>query len=167
MNSVLRFYLATVVLLLSLTSCRIGRSTPGIEESLSYHLRNAERYTREKEYEKAIQSYTMHMQERLDLKEKPEWENPYFYWLLIGDLYLKSENVKEALKAYELAENEKVSPGLISDRYRYVAHWYAERDKYDEAIEILTKYRDRDDLLFDLTRDRIARDMVSAEESAK
>lgn len=151
-------------LCMSLSSCRIFYSSGSIEESLSYHLRNAERYTRKKEYENAIQSYKSHIDERLELKERPEWENPYFYWLLIGDLYLKLKDADKALESYEFAESKEVSPGLLSDRYRYVAHWYAKQKKFDQALTILSKYRDRDELLFDLTRDRIARDMVKAEE---
>ncbi|MDC0358397.1 hypothetical protein OAO01_06230, partial [Oligoflexia bacterium] len=84
----------------------------------SRHLRDAEEYSRQKEFDKAIESYQKHIHARLGVKERPEWENPFFYHIIIGDLQLGQEQVEAALASYELAEKHGVEPGFISDRYR-------------------------------------------------
>ncbi len=114
--------------------------------------------------EKAIQKYIEHIELRLAEPKRPSWENPYFYFLLIGDVYLKDGDVEKALGAYETAEENKVESVLVTDRYRSVANWYHQRGQSDQALKILEKYRDRDPLLFDAMLDRIAREIVRREE---
>lgn len=129
------------------------------------YLEKAEEYSRQNEPEKAIEAYRKHMRYRLSLSDRPKWENPYLYLLMIGDLQLTENKPDEALASYSLAEQNKIDIALISDRYRYLASWYESRGDLDAALKILTTYRDRDPLLFDVMRDRLAKELVKKEEA--
>ena len=129
----------------------------------SERLREAEELSREGKHEEAIAAYKAHMEARLAVANRPEWENPYFYTLLIGDVYLGKDDPIQALTAYEEAEMRGVHPSLVSDRYRSVARWYEDRHEYKEAFKLLVKYRARDSLLFDSMLDRIGRTMTDLE----
>lgn len=124
-------------------------------------LYRAEELTQQGNYEQAITSYEKHIQERVEVSGKPDWENPHFYLLRIGDLQLRQEKPLDALASYEEAERQKVEPTLISDRYRAVANWYLERGDLQQGFDLLTKYRDRDSLLFDAMLDRIGRELTA------
>jgi hypothetical protein len=106
------------------------------------------------------------MDERLSLHNRPEWENPYFYELLIGDIYLSQGDAVRALDSYESSEKHGVHLTLVSDRYRSVAAWHETNGELKEAITVLTTYRDRDPLLFDAALDRVARALTALEDSA-
>jgi tetratricopeptide (TPR) repeat protein len=121
----------------------------------------AEELTRKGDLIGAISAYQKHISKRISDKKRPEWENPYFYLLMIGDLELRLGDSEKALKSYELAENKGVEPLIVADRYRYVAMIKELSGDYKTAIQILTKYRERDPLLFDLTRDRISKEMTA------
>lgn len=133
-------------------------------ESYSKYLREAEAYERQGEFLEAIKAYRQHIQKRLENENRAEWENPAFYRLLIGDLYLKESQVEEALREYEEARSEGVAQSLVADRFRLVASWLAEQGQTQEAIEVLSRYRNEDPILFDLMRDRLAREKVAQEE---
>lgn len=132
--------------------------------SLSYYREEAEKYTRKENYSKAITAYKRHIAFRLSLKKRPEWENPYFYLLLIGDLYLANGDSKQALLSYEEAEKNEVSKLTINDRFRYVAAWHEKNGDLEEALLLLEKYRHRDPLLFDLVRDRISKEIAKKDQ---
>lgn len=131
------------------------------------YLRDAEELLRQGQNAQAISKYEQHIKYRLALETRPQWENPYFYYLLIGDIYLRDSNVDKALESYETAENNRVESVLVSDRYRYVANWYEQKGEADNALKILERYQDRDPLLFDAMMDRIAKEIVAREEAAK
>jgi tetratricopeptide (TPR) repeat protein len=132
----------------------------------SERLREAEQLSREGKHEEAIAAYKAHMESRLGVTNRPEWENPYFYTLLIGDVYLGKDEPIQAISAYEEAEMRGVHPSLVSDRYRSVARWYEDRHEYKNAFDLLVKYRSRDTLLFDSMLDRIGRTMTELEVGA-
>lgn len=150
--------LRALVLALTVALCGSGCFSSGPER-----LTNAETLTSEGRHDEAITAYREHISERLESSDRPEWENPYFYLLNIGDIELSRGNVAAALAAYEEAEREKVEAPLVADRYRAVASWYEERQQFQEALTILTKYRDRDPLIFDSMLDRIARTLTAQE----
>ncbi|MCB0328606.1 MAG: hypothetical protein KDD70_03050 [Bdellovibrionales bacterium] len=152
------------IVVLNLAGCIVRTWSADDLVSYSYHLRKAEEYQRQGNFGKAIEAYEQHIASRLEIENRPKWENPYFYNLLIGDLYLKEELIEKALAEYEYAQKQNVSEGLVSDRFRLVANWLAEHDRIEEAIEILNKYRSSDPLLYDLMRDRLARTLVEREE---
>ena len=127
-------------------------------------LQRAEEFTRQQKYDDAIAMYRKHIDNRLHLSDRPEWENPYFYLLQIGDIQIQDGKIDAAINSFELAEQNGVDRLLISDRYRYVASIFEKEGRYDDAINLLTKYRERDPLLFDLIRDRIAKELVKKEE---
>jgi tetratricopeptide (TPR) repeat protein len=129
----------------------------------SENLRLADELSREGKYEAAIDAYRKHMEYRLSITNRPEWENPYFYLLLIGDEYLHRGAPVKALEQYQEAERKEVHPTLISDRYRAVARWYEEHGELQRALDVLKQFRDRDSLLFDAMADRVARTLTERE----
>lgn len=124
----------------------------------------ATKYTKEKKYEEAIQEYRNHIQDRLSIADRPEWENPYIYLLDIGDIYLEQGNVDDALATYKEASEHEVKKCYIADRYRYVANWYANKGEIQAALKLLEEHREEDPLLFDLMLDRLARQLVEEED---
>ena len=151
----------------SLSSLIIGSLalglTSGCFSSGPTELLDAEKLTTEGKHDEAIAMYRTHITNRLEVTDRPEWENPYFYLLNVGDIELNRGNVDKALAAYEEAEREKVELPLVADRYRAVAAWYEEHGQLEKALEILTKYRDKDPLIFDSMLDRVARELTEAE----
>lgn len=129
----------------------------------SIHHNNAKELKEDKEFFKAIEQYQKHIDTRLAVKNRPEWENPYLYYLDIGDVYLEMNDEKSATKYYEMAEDKKVKPAYVNDRYRYVATWYEEKGDLKSALKQLKKYKDRDPDLFNLMMDRIAKEIVKKE----
>lgn len=123
----------------------------------------ADVHRKDKDYQAAIQALEKHIASRLEIKNRPEWENPYLYYLDIGDIYLEQGDSENALKYYLLADEQKVKASYVDDRIRFVARWFEEKGDLKSAIELLQKYRERDPLLFDLVLDRVARQMVLKE----
>ena len=128
-------------------------------------LERAEELSREGKYQEAIEAYRSHMAFRLKVPKRPEWENPYFYLILIGDIQLGQGLIEEAEKSYALAEENKVDEYLVSDRFRGIARWYEEQGKLPEAITFLNRYRDRDPLLYESMLDRLAKELTLKEDS--
>lgn len=140
--------------ILSLVSCTFR---PASSDRLS----RAESLSSQNKFDEAIDLYREHMSERIKVKDKPEWENPYFYLLLIGDLQLRKGDAEEAVVSYLEAEREKIDASLISDRLRAVAKSYEDKGELQKAIDFLREYRDRDPLLIDSVLDRLARKIVA------
>lgn len=130
-------------------------------------LSRADELTREGKYDEAIAAYEEHIQDRLADISRPEWENPYFYLLNIGDIELARNEPEKALKQYEEAEAKGIALTLVSDRYRAVATWFESRGELQKALEVLTRYQSKDPLLFDSMLDRIARELTSNEANGK
>jgi tetratricopeptide (TPR) repeat protein len=128
------------------------------------HLREAEMLSRQGRYDDAIRAYEQHLLRRLEVDDRPEWENPYFYKLLIGDIHLRENAVDRALDAYQEAHRHGIDTVMVADRLRSVGRWYEQRGDYKRAFELLTAHRELDPLLFDTILDRVARRMVEAEE---
>jgi tetratricopeptide (TPR) repeat protein len=126
----------------------------------------AEELARNSQYKEAIELYQHHIQKRLAVKDRPDWENPYLYLLTIGDLELRQDNPTAALTQYEEAEKMAVNKELISDRYRSVAEYYENKNQLEAAVELLQKYRERDPLLFDGMLDRLSKRIVKEEDLA-
>jgi hypothetical protein len=153
-----RVAVASITTILLLSAC-VRYSSPTLEE--------AEQLSREGRYDEAISGYRRHMEERLALENRPEWENPYFYLLLIGDIELGRNDVAASLRSYEEAERHGVHQTLISDRYRSVARYHEERGELEAARKVLETYRTRDPLLFESMLDRIARKLTESEDTPK
>lgn len=142
------------------TGCRriFGRGGAGA------HLEEAEEATRQGDITRAIESYQRHIAHRLTMTDRPAWENPSFYELMIGDLELRRGDTAAALQAFERAERAGIDAGLVSDRYRAVGSWLEQQQRPNEALALLKKYRERDPLLFDAMLDRIAKEVTRREE---
>jgi tetratricopeptide (TPR) repeat protein len=151
--------LAYLILTLAISSCSI------LPESTNA-ANQAEELTQQGYYEEAIAQYRIHMRDRLEVSDRAEWENPHFYLLRIGDLYLRMGQPQSALEAYREAETNQVEKSLISDRYRALAHWYVENNQLQSAFDLLKTYRDRDSLLFDAMLDRVGRALTNQETRA-
>ena len=149
-------WLPVICVLLCLASTALTSCSQQRTDKIKY----AEELASQGQYEEAISEYRAHMEERLAVKNRPEWENPYFYLLLIGDAYLAKGDATEALSSYEDAEKNGVHASLVSDRYRSVATWYEGKGELQKAFDALKKYRSRDTLLFDSMLDRIARTLT-------
>lgn len=145
-----------------LVGCRAFFGSPNGARSDT--LRKAEELTESGKFDEAIASYRKHISDRLAEPTRGEWENPYFYLLMIADVELKRSQPAAALVALKEAEDHEVDERLILDRYRVVAGWYEEHQRFDEAFALLTKYRERDPVLFDAMLDRVSRAMVAAED---
>ncbi|MBX7143246.1 MAG: hypothetical protein K1X79_02230 [Oligoflexia bacterium] len=145
------------ILSIGLASCS------AIWPDYAIHLKRAEELSRQEKYDEAIAEYREHMKLRLSLEKRPDWENPYLYLLMIGDIQLARQQIDAALATFELAEKNHVDNNLISDRYRAVASWYEKHDQLNLAIDTLKRYRDRDPLLFDSMLDRLAKELVHRE----
>lgn len=126
----------------------------------------AEQLLRENRHEDAIAAYRAHIENRLAISDRPEWENPQFYLLVIGDVYLGQGDITNALACYDQAAKEGIHPSLISDRYRSTAKWYEDRNQLKEAMEVLKQHRELDTLLFDAMLDRIAKTLTEQENEA-
>jgi len=162
--SLLVVFVTSTVSITALFGCSV--LIPGTSGTYSKHLKSAESLERQGKYGEAISAYRQHIQERCEDEERAEWENPSFYLLIIGDILLKQGKVTEALHEYEQAQLEEVAVALISDRFRLIANWLADRERKEEAISILSIHRETDPVLFDLMRDRIARELVAGEEAS-
>jgi tetratricopeptide (TPR) repeat protein len=125
--------------------------------------KEAEILSENNKYSEAINEYQKHIEDRLKVKGRPEWENPYIYYLDIGDLLLKQGLVDRAVKKYMEADEKGINPAWVNDRLRQVASWYEERGMLNDAIDHLKKYRHRDELLFDLMLNRLAKQLVENE----
>lgn len=115
------------------------------------------------QYQEAIELYKHHIDERLAVTDRQDWENPYFYLLQIADLQLHMAQPEQALQTCMEAEKAGVNPALVADRYREVAHWYEQRGDLKNSFEVLKRYRSRDPLLFEAMLDRVGRAMTAAE----
>lgn len=147
---------ALLVALAQLAGCSAWKNESDI-------LQQAEEATRKQDFDRAIELYQQHISIRAKRADRPEWENPNFYLLLIGDLELQRGDGVAALESYQKAEALGVDSGLVSDRYRYLASWYEQKGDLQQAFNVLEEFRDRDDLLFDAMLDRIGRELTEQE----
>lgn len=154
-------FILLAVVALQLSACRVWAWRYGADD----HLRMAEELMRQEKFDDAIKHYHSHITERLEIKDRPDWENPHFYMLMIGDILLMQGRDKEALDAYMSAETQGVESQLVADRYRYLGRWYEKNGRYREGIEVLSRFKDRDPLLFDVILDRMSRELVIREDS--
>ena len=140
--------LVFILLLTNLSGCLLFSASPS-------KLQKAEELSRQKKYPEAIAVYHQHMEERLAVKDRPEWENPYFYYILIGDIELGTDKPEDALKSYMEADQKGVDAYLVADRFRSVARWYEDKGELDKAIALLLAHREKDPLLFEAMLDRL------------
>ena len=95
----LRRVLIICVLSATFSGCRLIFTRSGSET-----LSQAEEALRQDKFDRAIELYQSHMNNRLKIKNRKEWENPFFYTLMIGDIYLKANQPEKALLSYQTAQ---------------------------------------------------------------
>ncbi|MFN8392618.1 MAG: tetratricopeptide repeat protein [Bdellovibrionota bacterium] len=131
------------------------------------HLKQAELLRENGQYEAAIQQYQIFIDERLHQPPPPGALNPYFYYLLIGDCYLKLDKADEAKSAYLTALSNDVDKPLVAGKLRELAAWFEKNKRFDDAIAILHEHRELDPLLFDLDIDRNHKEAIEAEDQSR
>lgn len=124
----------------------------------------AEQFLRQSRFDDAIASYRKHIDQRLALQDRPEWENPWFYLLMIGDVELRAGQPDKAITSYTEAETRGVDTSLVLDRYRSTAAWFEKEGRLKEAVDLLATQRDRDPLIFNGMLDRLSREIVELED---
>jgi tetratricopeptide (TPR) repeat protein len=123
----------------------------------------AEQYEKKGSYNEAIKLYRDHITSRLEDTKRPDWENPYFYEVTIGDIEKKRGNIENALKEYESALSHQVDTALIADRIRQISMYYENKNDLQISFELLKKYRSLDTFLFDNDLDRISKKLAEQE----
>jgi tetratricopeptide (TPR) repeat protein len=159
-----------VLLWLSFSSCRIygGVYSSSFDHPISgSRPARAEYYRQSSQFENAITQYKLHVQDRLRDKTRPEDENPYFYYLLIGDVYLEMSDAAKAEEAYLVALEQEVELSYLIDRFSKLGFFFERLGDIEQAIEILNKYRHLDPLIFDSAVDRLHKKSVAEEYNTK
>lgn len=125
----------------------------------------AERLRKEEKFDEAVEAYKRHIEIRQKARSRPETENPYFYFLFIGDTYLEAKKPNPAEEAYGIAKNEKVDSALVISRFHQLGQWYETQGNLSQAMSIFKRYRELDPMVFDYDIDRIHKLMVEQEYS--
>lgn len=153
-------FIALLFILLHMVGCHALLAPP---DSLAS---KADKSVEDGELDHAIEIYRAHIDERLSESDRPEWENPYFYLLMIGDVYMKKGDPAKATESYVSAESMGVETDLVSDRLLQVATWYEEKGDINGAIDHLLKFRKRDELRYDALLNELGRKLTELEEKA-
>jgi tetratricopeptide (TPR) repeat protein len=151
-------------ILSGLLMVQLGACTYFSFERGASHSQIAAKLRDEKKFEEAIQEYYKHIDSRLKDSRREAEENPFFYLIMIGDIYLEEGNTGEAIRTYLEAKSKQVEGPLVVDRIRKVAGTLRDSGKYKEAIDLLRGHRDLDTFSFDLDADDILKEAVSAED---
>lgn len=133
----------------------------------SYYLRDAEEALRQNKYDEAIGLYRKHIDHRLKIADRPQWENPNFYLMTISDIELRRNRIDATLAVLEEAQKLGVDGILIGDRYLAAARWYEKNDQFDKAAGLLRAHREIDPLLFDAVLDRLLKAMTAKEDAIR
>ena len=160
---------ALVVSAGSSTACHVsgGFFSISASELTQSHAKNAEEALQAGELDQAISEYRLHLDERLDDPNRPNWENPYFYSVLIGDIYLKQDLPERAKDSYLLAKENRVSNDVIVDRIRSLSRYYAAKGNLEEALSLLKEFRNLEPLMIDFDIDQLHRKIIEKEDAAK
>lgn len=155
-----------VILGLPITGCSVfvWASDFRFPQNRLTHAQRAQDLRNEHEVDEAVKEYHLHIEQRLATANRPEWENPYFYYLLIGDTYLENDQPQEAKDAYLTAYHEKVNEHFIVDRLVQLANWYLKHRQDEAGISLLRQYRELDPLLIDNEIDQMHKKIVSEED---
>ena len=132
----------------------IGISSCLFSERLS-HARVAEQLRAEGKYKEAITEYEKHISARISAAGKDPGENPYFYRILIGDVYLESGDLVAAESSYVEAVDHGVDKQLVASKLRGLAEKMVEEMRVDDAMEMLRRHQDYDPLMINLEIDRL------------
>lgn len=137
-----------------LAGCMLQRQEP--------LLTRADQLRHDKQFDQAIALYQEHIDKRLRFHEREDWENPYFYELLIGDTYLEQDKLSDAKAAYIAAYDHDVDRTLFLDRIRLLAAKYEEKKEFQTALDLLKPYANDDPLLINAQLDRIAKALAAS-----
>lgn len=152
----------TYLLLLSfLAGCELLSMGSGAPS----HAAQAEMLRREGKTAEAVSEYESHILERLKNPLRPQDENPYFYYIHIGDIYREAGQFDKAIEAYGKAQQNDVEPVLVADRIILIAETYRKENRFDAAFALLRRFRELDPLLMDGQMDELHKAQVEMEQS--
>ena len=122
------------------------------------------------DYDGAIATYTRHIEERLENPNRDINENPFFYFLLIGDIYLAKKDYKAAESSYSLALMRSVNKELVADRIYTLSKAIINQNNLNTkdlntAWDLLGRYREIDPLMFDYYLSELHRTMIEKADS--
>ena len=118
----------------------------------------------EKRYDEAVERYREHIEARLEDSRREPDENPYFYLIIIGDIYLEQGNTEKAMESFIEAKQKEVELALVADRVRRAAQVLRSQKKLREAVSLLKEFRELDDFGFDLDLDELLKEIVALED---
>ena len=167
MQTIFRMFLFSLLLLCGCRLYYLVWSGGATSDGNASHARTAERLRTQGKMEEAIAEYKKHIAARLSEPTRPAGENPYFYWILIGDVYLEADRPEDAKRSYLEARDHDVDIAFVIDRLRGIARYFEQRKEYEEAIKLLKEFRQMDDFIFDYDIDRLSKEMVKAEDEGK
>jgi KDO2-lipid IV(A) lauroyltransferase len=145
-------------LILTLLICLIsgcGLFTPPLSLAKQAQLK-----AQEGNIDEAIELYQKHFRERLDNASREEWENPYFYQMIIGDLLLEQGKFDQALESYLEGFKNGVDLPLFLDRIRSLALKLEESGELEKALKLLSEYVNQDPTLINEALDRISKKLL-------
>ena len=159
------FSLSSALLLIAilLSACHFSFFSISFEGRSSY-AQIAEELRNQGKNKEAIENYELHIQDRLNNPNKPNDENPYFYKLMIGDIYLDLKEPENAAKSYTEAKEKGVNHYLVSERFRFIARYYEKQGELEKAFAALRQFRDLDPLMYDMEADRIHKLIIKKED---
>ncbi|MCC6953700.1 MAG: hypothetical protein IT290_06245 [Deltaproteobacteria bacterium] len=158
--------LTLVLLLITTTGCRFyyGMWRGDFSGDPSSYAQRAEKLRASGDLEGALEAYRKHFERRLSDPRRPSDENPYFYYLPIGDVLLQMGKAQEAKESYVTAKEHEVDAALVIDRIRQLADHYVTKKEYAEALKILRAYRSMDVDIFDADIDALHKKSVAEED---
>ncbi len=161
----LRNIICLASLLVSLSGCQLyyGVWFGGAPNQES-EAKKAESLSSVGKYLEAIQHYKKHIENRFRDSRRLPNENPRFYNLYIGDLYIKLDRPAEAEEQYALALREEVDSKLVADRVIRLSRYFVTKGRYAQAIALLRKNRELDPDAFDSEIDETHKKSVAAED---
>lgn len=163
-----KFRALAILLTLGLfaTSCSFTFSSYSLKSFFGTHARRGAAFRSEGRYEEAIKEYLFHIEARRNASRQAVNENPDFYLLIIGDIYLDMDRPEDAEQSYLAARDRGVENSFLADRFRRLSRYFENLNKIDQAIEVLRKYRIHDPMLYDVIIDRLHKKAVYSEDPA-
>lgn len=124
----------------------------------------AEGLRKEGKLSESIAAYRKHIEDRFNDERRKTDENPNFYHLLIGDIYLEEKQPLMAESEYKIALKKEIEQGFLTYRFRELALYYEKIGNFEDAVRVLKEYRKLDELLFDGTLDEVHKREIAKED---
>lgn len=132
-----------------------------------YRAEYAEKLVNDSKFDQAIEEYKKHIDILRDLKRQNKASEEEiaiaYYYYKISEIYLKLNNIDEAIAYNKIAEDLKLDKIFVINQYVKIANYLELHDRRYEAIELLKSKLDLDIDLFNYEIDRIYKDQIELE----